>query len=376
MHLSFHPLEVVAVDRTAQDAVCLTLAIPPALRDQFKHHAGQYVTVRRTIQGTEERRTYSIVTAPGGSVLRLGVREQTGGRMSRELAGRVRAGDVLHVGTPLGRFRTAVDPGRTSSYVAFASGSGITPVLSLATEILTREPRSRFTLVYGNRNIARTMFLEETLALKNRFIGRFTVYFVMSREPQQATLMNGRIDAVKVRAMAREIPEIAQADEYFICGPGGMVDEVRDAVRGMNPKAPIRFERFAAAAPAAAASATTASATEAAIPEAPPAAGTAPEADVRDVLATISVLLDGRRRSFFMAPTDGSVLEAAERAGLELPFSCRSGICATCRTRIVAGEAQMTHNIALEPWEVDAGFVLCCQARPTTPSLELSYDEK
>jgi ring-1,2-phenylacetyl-CoA epoxidase subunit PaaE len=381
MHLSFHPLEVVAVDRTAQDAVCLTLAIPPALRDTFKHHAGQYVTVRRTIAGTEERRTYSIVTAPGGSVMRLGVREQTGGRMSRELAGRVRAGDVLHVGTPLGRFRTAVDPGRTSSYVAFASGSGITPVLSLATEILTREPHSRFTLVYGNRNIARTMFLEETLALKNRFIGRFTVYFVMSREPQQATLMNGRIDAAKVRAMAREIPEIAQADEYFICGPGGMVDEVRDTVRGLNSKAPIRFERFAAAAraataPSTAAPSTAASATQAAIPDATPAAGTAPEADVRDVLATISVVLDGRRRSFFMTPTDGSVLEAAERAGLELPFSCRSGICATCRTRIVAGEARMAHNIALEPWEVDAGFVLCCQARPTTPSLELSYDEK
>lgn len=375
MHLSFHPLEVVSVERTAEDAVCLTLAVPPALRERFLHHAGQYVTVRRPIDGIEERRTYSIVTPPGGSVMRLGVREQTGGRMSGELARRLRAGDRLDVGTPVGRFRTAVDPARTLSYVAFASGSGITPVLSLATDILAREPQSGVTLIYGNRNTARTMFLEETLALKNRYIGRFSVYFVMSREPQHAALMNGRIDAAKIEAMAREIPGIASADEYFVCGPGGMVDEVRDAVRRLNAEAPIRLERFAAAAP-----------TAAAIPAAIPAAAAgmpsranpvrAPEADVRDVLATVSVVMDGRRRSFFMAPTDASVLEAAERAGLELPFSCRSGICATCRTRIVAGEADMTHNIALEPWEIDAGFVLCCQARPTTPSLELSYDEK
>ena len=368
MHLKFHPLEVAAVDRTAEDAVCLTLAIPPELRDQLQHHAGQYITVRRTIDGVEERRNYSIVTAPGGSVLRLGVREQTGGRMSRELAGRLRAGDTLDVGTPVGRFRTAVDPARTQSYVAFAAGSGITPVLSLATDILTREPHSRFTLIYGNRNTARTMFLEETLALKNRFIGRFSVYFVMSREPQHAALMNGRIDGAKVQALAREVPEIVSADEYFICGPGGMVDEVRDAVRALNAAAPIRFERFAPAGGATGA---------AKAGRSPLAAGLeAPEADVRDVLATISVLMDGRRRSFFMAPGDASVLEAAERAGLDLPFSCRAGICATCRTKIVAGGAQMTHNIALEPWEVDAGFVLCCQARPTTPSLELSYDEK
>lgn len=371
MHLNFHPLEVVSVERTAEDAVCLTLAIPAALRERFSHHAGQYVTVRRPIDGVEERRTYSIVTAPGGSVMRLGVREQTGGRMSRELAGRLRAGDTLDVGTPVGRFRTAVDPARTLSYLAFASGSGITPVLSLATDILAREPQSRVTLIYGNRNTARTMFLEETLALKNRYIGRFSVYFVMSREPQHAVLMNGRIDAAKVEAMAREIPEIASADEYFVCGPGGMVDEVRDAVRRLNAAAPIRFERFAAAVPSAAANPAAAAGSPARA-----AAVRAPEADVRDVLATVSVVMDGRRRSFFMAPTDASVLDAAERAGLELPFSCRSGICATCRTKIVAGEADMTHNIALEPWEVDAGFVLCCQARPTTPSLELSYDEK
>jgi ring-1,2-phenylacetyl-CoA epoxidase subunit PaaE len=361
--LSFHTLEVTSVERIAEDAVCMTLAIPHALREQFHFDAGQYVTVRRLIGDREERRTYSIVAPPGSSTLRLGVREQFGGRMSRELATLIRPGDRLDVGTPLGRFRTSVDPARVRSYVAFAAGSGITPVLSLATDILAREPNSRFTLIYGNRSMARTMFLEDTLALKNRHLGRFSVYFVMSREPQHTALLNGRIDAAKVPDLARDIVEIASADEYFVCGPGRMVDEVRDAIKLLNGSAPVRFERFAAS--------------PSGPGESPPArTGIAPEAPVREVLSTISVLMDGRRRSFPMAPEDSSVLEAAERAGLELPFSCRSGICATCRTKIVAGEALMAHNIALEPWEVDAGFLLCCQARPTTASLELSYDEK
>jgi ring-1,2-phenylacetyl-CoA epoxidase subunit PaaE len=357
--LSFHPLEVTAVDRIAEDAISMTFAIPSKLRAQFQHHAGQYVTVRRSIDGREERRTYSIVTPPGGSILKLGVREQAAGRMSRELAAHIRPGDKLEVGTPIGRFRTSVDPARTRSYVAFSAGSGITPVLSLATDILAREPHSRFTLVYGNRSTARAMFLEDTLALKNRHLGRFSVYFVMSREPQHTQLLNGRIDAAKIEALAREISAIGAADEYFVCGPGSMVDEVRETLRRLNETAPVRFERFAT--PAEAVRATSA-----------PAESAAP----KEVLATISVTMDGRRRTFPMAPDDQSVLEAAERAGLELPFSCRSGICATCRTKIVAGEAVMAHNIALEPWEMKAGFVLCCQARPTTRSLELSYDEK
>jgi ring-1,2-phenylacetyl-CoA epoxidase subunit PaaE len=360
--LSFHPLKVTAVDRIAQDAICMTLDVPHPLRERFNFDAGQYVTVRRTIDGREERRTYSIVTAPGDSSIRLGVREQFGGRMSRELATQIRCGDMLDVGTPIGRFRTSVDPARIRSYVAFAAGSGITPVLSLATHILGREPQSRFTLVYGNRSMARTMFLEDTLALKNRYLGRFSLYFVMSREPQQTSLLNGRIDAAKVGELANEITDIASADEYFVCGPGRMVDEVRDAIKLLNPSAPVRFERFAAS-PS---------------PDTPQRArGEIATAEPpREVLATISIVMDGRRRSFPMAPDDASVLEAAERAGLELPFSCRSGICATCRARIVAGEAMMSHNIALQPWEIDAGFVLCCQARPTTSSLELSYDEK
>jgi ring-1,2-phenylacetyl-CoA epoxidase subunit PaaE len=366
--LSFHPLKVTAVERVADDAACVTVEIPSGLREEFAHDAGQYVTVRRMIEGREERRTYSIVTAPGDGALKLGIRLQSRGRMSGELASRLRPGDVLDVGTPMGRFRTAIDPKREHSYVAFAAGSGITPILSLATDILAREPRSRFTLIYGNRSISRTMFLEETLALKNRYIERFSAHFVMSREPQQTEWLNGRIDGGKVHELARHMPEVSTADEYLICGPGDMVDQVRTAIKAVNGDAAIRFERFAPATPAAATPGAAARPAESAAQE----LGVPP----LEVLANISVVMDGRRRSFPMAPGDASVLEAAERAGLDLPFSCRSGICATCRARITRGAAVMTHNIALEPWETDAGFVLCCQARPTTAALEISYDHK
>jgi len=365
--LEFHPLTVTSVERVAEDAACVSVEIPPALREAYAFHAGQYVTVRRMIAGSEERRTYSIVTPPGGGALKLGIRLQTGGRMSGELGTALRPGDLLDVGTPMGRFRTAISPEREHSYVAFAAGSGITPILSLATDILAREPRSRFTLIYGNRSMSRTMFLEQILALKNLYIERFSAHFLMSREPQQTEWLNGRVNGDKIRELAQHMMEIGTADEYLICGPGTMVDEVRDAIKELNGDAPIRFERFAAGTPRTAASAAAASDSAA-------ASGAAPVP--QELLATISVVMDGRRRSFPMTRSDASVLAAGERAGLVLPFSCRSGICATCRARITGGAAVMTHNIALEPWETAAGFVLCCQARPTTPTLEISYDHK
>jgi ring-1,2-phenylacetyl-CoA epoxidase subunit PaaE len=300
--------------------------------------------------------------------------------MSGELASQLRPGDLLDVGTPMGRFHTAISADREHAYVAFAAGSGITPILSLAADILAREPRSRFTLFYGNRSISRTMFLQDTLALKNRYIERFAAYFVMSREPQQTEWLNGRIDGEKVVTLARHMPEVSTADEYLVCGPGDMVDQVRNAVKALNGNAAIRFERFAAGTPAAGTLAAGTSGAETPIAgvlrpvERVARNGIAPAPE--EVLATISVVMDGRRRSFTMTPSDPSVLVAAERAGLDLPFSCRSGICATCRARITDGAAVMTHNIALEPWETEAGFVLCCQARPTTATLDISYDHK
>jgi ring-1,2-phenylacetyl-CoA epoxidase subunit PaaE len=355
----FHPLKVASLSRVAEDAVCVAFDVPPDLAADFAFHAGQYVTVRRRIGERDERRTYSIVSAPGDKVLKLGVRVHENGIMSRYLANEVHPNDLLDVGTPMGRFRTEIDSQRTHTYAAFVAGSGITPVLSLASAILAREPYAKFELFYGNRSISRTMFLEEVLALKNRYIQRFAVHFLMSREQQQTSWLNGRLDGAKIRELARALPVVGAADEYLVCGPGDMVDEVRAALLELNVGSPVRFERFAT--------------------------GTAKPIEIltktenaaaEPVLAMISVTMDGRRRTFPMSPNDPSVLVAAERAGMELPFSCRAGICATCRTRITDGAAVMTHNIGLERWEVDAGFVLCCQARPTTSTLAISYDEK
>ena len=357
--LKFHSLRVLAVERLAEDAACVTLQIPVDLRAAFAHDAGQYVTLRRKIEEKDEHRTYSIVSAPGSSEMKLGIRLQHGGRMSGDLAANLRPGEMLDLGTPMGRFRTSINAERRYGYVAFAAGSGITPILSLATEIMSKEPLSRFTLIYGNRSIARTMFLEDTLALKNRYLDRFSVHFLMSREPQQAAFLNGRIDGAKVRELSSQIVEICAADEYLICGPGDMVDEVRGVLQSLNGSAQIRFERFASA-----------------IRPRKAAEPLHAIQALEQAMASISIVMDGRRRTFPMSPGDASVLDAAERAGLELPFSCRAGICATCRARVIDGAAVMTHNIALAKWEIDGGFILCCQARPVTATLEVSYDQK
>ncbi|HKT73952.1 MAG TPA: 2Fe-2S iron-sulfur cluster-binding protein [Steroidobacteraceae bacterium] len=357
--MKFYALPVLSVEPAAQDATSIRLDVAEGLRQELAHKAGQYVSVRCPVHGLMESRTYSIVTAPGEKGLRLGVRAQPGGRASQLLAKQLRPGDLLEVSKPMGRFWTPREASRRRSYVAFAAGSGITPVLSIAGDILKHEPQSRFTLVYGNRNTARTMFAEEILELKNRFVERFSVHFVMSREPQQAQLLNGRLEAEKVTQLLAQFPDIGSADEYFICGPEGMTEDVRRVLASTRPHATIRIERFAAGAGAhrAVSQPTTV---------APPLA----------VLATVGITLDGRRREFPMSPQDPSVLDAAERAGLRLPFSCRAGICATCRVKVLSGQAAMAHNIALASWETELGYILSCQARPLTPHLELSYDQK
>ena len=356
--VQYHPLTVIAVEPTAQDATCVTLAIPDELAQTFAFRAGQYVSVRRLIDGKEEQRTYSIASTPGQRQLRLGIRAQPEGRMSHALNHALRPGDQLHVAKPMGRFSTPREASRARSYVAFAAGSGITPVLSVAADVMQHEPRSRFMLIYGNRSLAHTMLLEEILALKDRYLERFSLHFIMSRERQDSELFNGRIDAAKVVELAARIEDIRCADEYFVCGPGSMLDQVGNVLRSINADSTIRLERFATGAAAAPV-------------RRPTLPGTA-----QVVLARIGVTADGRRREFDMSATDVSVLDAAERAGLNLPFSCRSGICATCRAKITSGSAQMMHNIALAPWETEAGFVLCCQAKPTSAVLELNYDEK
>jgi len=356
--LTFHPLVIRQREHIASDAVALTLEIPDSHREDYGFSCGQHVAVRAVIDGRELRRTYSVVSLEGRA-LRLGVRVQ--GQMSRYLAETVRVGDAIDVTTPSGRFRPQERPGDAGRYVAFAAGSGITPVLSIMTTLLEKRANSRFTLSYGNRDSGRTMFSEEILSLKNRFMDRVDIHFLMTLEPQEANLFNGRLDRERITALAGACFDPRAVDEYFVCGPSGMIDDVVAALRELGVSGRIHAERFTSAASAPAASRSEISA------ESRQSVGTATE---------VVVQLDGRRRSFRMPVEDISLLEAAERAGLELPYSCRDGICSTCRVRVVEGRTEMKRNQSLEPWELDAGFVLCCQARPVTPRVVLSYDEK
>ena len=358
--LRFHPLAISDRRAVADDAVAITFAVPAALRAEYRFRAGQHLALRAGIGGREERRTYSIVNPEGTSSLTIGVRVHEAGRMSRHLARTLALGDVVDVMTPNGSFNTQ-PTGRSRLCVAFAAGSGITPVLSIAATVLESEPGSCFQLYYGNTNTARTMFLEEVQALKDRFLARFSVCFVMSREPQDVELFNGRIDAARVTEFARYGLAVAAADEFFLCGPGTMSDEVQAALATLGAGGRVHIEHFTAAAGGDV------------VPAPAPAVVHAAPAE-QAMGATVTVVMDGRRRKFTMQP-DELILDAAGRAGLDLPFSCRAGVCSTCRARLVSGSATMEHNVALEDWEVEAGYILCCQARPTSPALEISYDE-
>jgi len=359
--LRFHPLAITERAPVADDALALSFAIPTELTSEFRFKAGQHVAIRCSIDGREERRTYSIVDAEGSQSLRIGVRLQKGGRMSEYLARHAQPGAKFEVMTPNGSFHAEDRPG-PRHYVAFAAGSGITPVLSIAASVLARDAGSRFQLWYGNTGSARTMFLEDVMALKDRNLARFSVAFVMSREPQDVECLNGRIDAAKVREFSRHDLDVAGIDEFFVCGPGTMGEAIPAALAALGARGRIHVEHFAPVAPLAATAAAPLSAERA-----------QPAADGAN--AEVTVVMDGRRRQFTMPRGGDVILDAAGRAGLDLPFSCRAGVCSTCRARLVSGSAQMEHNVALEDWEVEAGYILCCQARPTSAALEISYDE-
>ena len=356
--LKFHSLPITSRVPVAEDAWAIGFGVPDALAADYAFEAGQHLAVRAMLDGREERRTYSIVDAQGAGTLRIGVRLQPGGRMSRYLVEEAQVGDSLDVLTPNGSFHTRLDAATPRTRVAFAAGSGITPVLSIVATVLEREPEAVFRLYYGNTSTARTMFLEELQALKDRFLTRLAVGFVMSREPQDVELFNGRIDAARVRAFARHEFDARTADEFFVCGPGTMAADVQSALAELGATGRVHVEHF------------TAAGAVAARPPSQPAAAR-PAADA----ASVTIVMDGRRRSFTMPRGGEVILDAAGRAGLDLPFSCRAGVCSTCRAKLVSGTAEMEHNVALEDWEVEAGYILCCQARPTSAALEISYDE-
>lgn len=366
--LRFHPLRVAQVQAQAEDAIALSLEVPAELTAQYRGAAGQHIVLRASLAGEEVRRTYSLVSAPGERLLRIVARVQSDGRLSRYLAEHVRAGDRLEVLPPNGSFTPHSAGAGRGTCVAFAAGCGITPIVAIARAWLEAGPAGRVILFYGNRSMARAMCLEELLALKDRHLDRLALHFVMSREPQEMDIYNGRLQDGHVRQLARAFFEPADVAEYFICGPGDMIDSVARALRSLGaPADRIRAEHFTVAT-------TTSAALAPGTPE--PLQAPAPSAAARPDIAQVTILMDGRRRSFTMGMNGESVLDGAARAGLDLPFSCRAGVCSTCRTRVVRGEVTMAQNYALEDWELAQGYVLACQSKVMTPELELDYDER
>lgn len=386
--LGFHPLRIVELQPDADDAVAVALDVPPELRSEYAGLPGQHVVLRAELDGAEARRTYSLTNAPGEWPLRIVARIHESGRMSRHLAEQLKVGDRIDVLPPNGSLtpRRAKSAAGVRTYVGFASGCGITPVIALIKAILLEAPGNQFILFYGNSNTSRVMCLEALLGLKDQFMSRLALHFVMSREPQEVDLYNGRVDAARVREFARTLFKADQVAEFFVCGPGDMIEQVSGALRDLNVGAErIHSEHFTDAAGVYGAAdghraATVAVDGGASTVTVGSVAAAGIDASPREIPASdtaeVTVRMDGRRRTFTMRMNDDTVLDVALRAGLDLPFSCRAGVCSTCRTKVISGEVEMAQNYALEDWELDQGYVLACQSRVKTPTLELDYDEK
>jgi ring-1,2-phenylacetyl-CoA epoxidase subunit PaaE len=352
----FHPLRVESVRPETREAVAVTFTVPPELAESFRYLQGQHLTVRADIDGEDVRRSYSICSGVQDARLRIAIKRVPGGQFSNWANAHLRPGQMLDVMPPMGHFNVpfAVDARR--SYVAFAAGSGITPVFSLVRTALAAEPHSTFTLFYGNRASSSVMFKEELADLKDSHLARFNLVYVMSREPQDIDLLNGRIDRDKAAALLRRWVDVGETDAFFVCGPDGMMKAVQAALEDLDiPKAKVKVELFATSIPR----------------KAGGAARVVAAADREQ--CEVTVIQDGRQRAFSM-DRNQPVLDAALAQGLELPYSCKGGVCSTCRCKLREGQVDMDANFALEDYEVARGFILTCQSYPVSDRLVLDFD--
>ena len=358
--LHFHPLRVKSVRPETEEAVVVSFDVPSELAEQFRFTHGQHLTLRETVGGSDERRSYSICAGADDGELRVGVRKVPGGRFSTWINESLRAGDVIQVMAPEGRFFVPLDPARARHYLGIAGGSGITPILSIMKTVLAAEPHATFTLIYGNRRQRSTMFLEELEDLKNRYLSRLTLHMLFSQEATDLPLYHGRLSKEKLGEFLGSVVDAGSIDHAFVCGPHGVNDEAEAALVAAGLDADrIHIERFG-------------------VPDENPATRAAvhapKEGDAAD--ATVVIIRDGVRREIEFHAWQGNVLEAAAAAGLEVPFSCKSGVCCTCRAKLLEGEVRMERNFALEKHEVAAGFVLTCQSHPLSERLVISFDER
>ncbi|GGU27941.1 2Fe-2S iron-sulfur cluster-binding protein [Streptomyces lavendofoliae] len=351
----FYPLRVSEVEQLTDDSVAVTFAVPPELRETFRHTPGQHLALRRrSAEGEEVRRTYSICSpaAPEGEdpLLRVGIRLVEGGEFSTYALKELQVGDMVEVMEPMGRFLLPPRPGH---FAAVVGGSGITPVLSMASTLLAREPEARFCLVRSDRTAASTMFLEEVADLKDRYPGRFQLVTVLSREEQQSGLPSGRLDQERLTALLPALLPVDEVDGWYLCGPFGLVVGAERALRSLGvDRGRIHQEIFHVDDGSAPTAVRTASA---------------------PAHATLTATLDGRSGSWPVREGE-SLLETVLRGRSDAPYACKGGVCGTCRAFLVTGEVRMDRNYALESEETDAGYVLACQSHPVTPEVELDFD--
>jgi ring-1,2-phenylacetyl-CoA epoxidase subunit PaaE len=351
----FYPLAVASIRRETRDAVAVTFNVPDRLKDRFRFVQGQFVTLKAVINGEEVRRSYSICSAVQDATLRVGIKRAPGGLFSNWVLDYLRPGDVLEVAPPEGRFHLPLSPENKKSYVAFAAGSGITPVLSILKTTLLAEPNSSFTLFYANRASSSIMFREELAELKDRFLGRFNLVHVMTREHQDAQMLNGRIDPEKAEQLMRTFCNVDAIDAVFLCGPHAMVEAIKPRLTEMGiAESRIRIELFV---------------TQTNGRNFRRAASFESSRECH-----VTLLLDGARHSFAMN-RDESVLDAALEHDIDVRHSCKSGVCATCRAKLVAGQVEMDANYALEDYEIARGFILTCQSFPVTDEITVDYDQ-
>ena len=355
----FFSLEVTDVRRETRDAVVLTLKPAPTDAAAFTFTHGQYLTFRRMFDQQELRRSYSICAGLDEGCLKVGIKRVEGGAFSTWANEELKVGEFVEAMPPMGRFFTPIDPAAEKNYLAFAGGSGITPVLSIIKTVLAREPKSCVTLVYANRQMSSIMFREELEDLKNMYLGRLSVIHILKSEGQEIDLFTGRIDEEKLDALFNLWIDADTVDTAFICGPEPMMLTIADNLRkhGISDEQ-IKFELFASSQPGRARK---------------PAVSKA--GSITHNSCAVSVTLDGATRSFTMPKDGNSILEAAIANDMDAPFSCKAGVCSTCRARVLEGEVEMAVNHALEDYEVKAGYVLSCQCAPVSDKVVLSYDE-
>jgi ring-1,2-phenylacetyl-CoA epoxidase subunit PaaE len=346
----FRELTVARIDRLCADAVAVTFAVPPELTEEYRFRPGQSLTLRRLVDGRDERRSYSIC-APAGQPLRIGVREVPGGALSGWLVNDVRPGDQIEVQPPSGAFTPDLTtPGR---HVLIAAGSGITPVLSITASALA-DATSEATLLYGNRRADTVMFADEIADLKDSHPVRLQLVHVLSREPQEVDLFSGRLDADRLRRMVPALCDVGDVEHWWLCGPYGMVADAMTVLAELGvPAERVHRELFY-------------------VEDTPPEPEQHAEAPLTGGCQA-TILLDGRRTTTTI-PAGTPVLDGAQRARPDLPFACKGGVCGTCRARLVSGEVRMRRNFALEQAELEAGFVLTCQSLPVSEELTVDYD--